>query len=86
MGLPLLASNKALALKLLESPMADGGRFLMDASAAPGICNQQQNHIWFTRDRLYNMLTMLGRDGNYAFSIFCHTTALTHLVSLNGRI
>jgi hypothetical protein len=36
----LFADNKPIASKLLGSPMADGGRFLTDASAAPGVCNQ----------------------------------------------
>jgi hypothetical protein len=38
MGLPLLAAKRPMASKLPESPTAEGGRFLIDASAAPGTC------------------------------------------------
>jgi len=36
MGVPLFAASRPIASKLLESPMAEGGRFLIDASEAPG--------------------------------------------------
>jgi len=37
MGLPLLEAKRPIASKLLASPTAEGGKFLMDASEAPGV-------------------------------------------------
>ena len=38
MGLPLFEARSPIASKLLESPTAEGGKFLMAASEAPGAC------------------------------------------------
>jgi len=78
MGLPLLEANKPIASKLPESPSADGGRFLMDASAAPGTCNQPQNHNVSLRIDLCKMSTMSEWESNYTFPF--SVTLQLHLV------
>ena len=62
-----------MAFKLLGSPIAEGGRFLIAASAAPATCNQEiKDHVLICFAKSFHLIS------NKTMYMYCNAGVLPH--------